>query len=124
MTSSPPATDIQINPSGTTVPPINPQVLVTSINTIPSTQYEGTSSQNPLSIHWPPLTISRTNLSYNVPTHHTDRPIPSVPFPDLVGTPAINTPNLNTFTQTLNLPSSSKKAMIRNIQAQIELMKQ
>ena len=64
------------------------------------------------------------NFSYNSPTHHTGRPIPSVPFPNLTGTPAINTPDLNLVTQTLNRPPSSKKAIIKNIQAQMDLMQQ
>ena len=117
MTSSPASTDTQINPSRTTVLPINPPVLVT-----PITQHTGISSQNPFDINLPHGIIPGTNLPYNAPTHHTDRSIPSVPFHDLTWIPAINTPNLNTVTQTLNLPLSSKEAMIRNIQTQMELM--
>ena len=75
-------------------------------------------------MNFPLGTIPGTNLPYNDLTHHIDRPIPSVRFPDLTRTPAINTPNLNTVTQTLNLPSSSKDAMIRNILTQMELMQQ
>ena len=107
-----------------TVPPINPSVPITPINPLVPTQHAGTSSQNFFDINFPLGTIPGTNLPYNAPTHHTGKPIPSIPFPDLVGTSAINTPNLNTVTQTLSLPSSSKEAMIKNIQAQMELMQQ
>ena len=83
MTSSPPVIDTQINLLGTTVPPINLPVLVTPINTLAPTQHVGTLFQNSFGINLPPGIILGTNLPYNAPTHHTGRPIPSIPFPDL-----------------------------------------
>ena len=75
MTSSPPATDTQINPSGTTlhtsipafVPPITLSVPINPINPLPLTQHAGTSFQNPSNINLPPGTTPETNFSYNAP---------------------------------------------------------
>ena len=128
MTSSPPPIDTQINPSGTSVPPIhpsiNPSVITDPLISLPalvtfntsSAQHVGASSQNSLGIHWPPKTTPGTNLSYTEPIHHPGRSLPFVPFLEL------NTPNINTINQTLNLTPSSKIAMIRNIQTQMALM--
>ena len=127
MTSSPPATDTQINPSGMTsipslIPPITPSVSITPVNPLALTQHAMTLSQNPFNINWLPGTTLGTNFPYNAPIHHNGILIPSIPFPDLTRTPAINIPNLNTITQTLSLPTSNKEVMIKNIQAQMELM--
>ena len=124
MTSSLPATDTQINPSATSIPPINSPISPPELITfnIPPTQHAGTSSQhagassqNFLGIYWPPITIPGTNLHFTEPIHHSSISLPTVPFPELIETPVINTPNLNTVTQILNLPSSSIEAMIKNI---------
>ena len=48
--------------------------------------------------------------------------IPPIPFPDIQETPAVNTPNFNTVTQTLNQPALGKEALIKNISTQIALM--
>ena len=128
MTSSPPSIDTQINTLGTIIPLINPSILSTPINT-PPTSYAGTSSQharassqNSLGIYWPPVTMPGSNFPFTALTHYTDRPLPSIPFPNLIGTPTINTSNLNIVTQMLNLPLYSKEVMIRNIQTQMKLM--
>ena len=127
MTSSPPSTDTQINisgtfvplihpsinPSGTTDPLVSPPLYVTF-----NTQHVGASSQNPLGIHWPPMTTSGTDLPFTEPMHHPSRPLPFVPFPKL------NIPNINTVNQTLNLTPSRKEAMRRNIQIQMALIQQ
>ena len=88
MTSSPPATDTQINPSGTTlhtnisslVPLITPSVPITPINPLALTQHERTSSQNLFDINLPLAitlhgTIPGTNFPYNTPTHYTKLPL-------------------------------------------------
>ena len=51
--------------------------------------------------------------------YHPSRPLPFVPpFPKL------NTPNINSVNQTLNLTPSSKETMRKNIQMQMALMQQ
>ena len=133
----PPTTNTQINPPGTTpdtyinlsppIPPIIPSVPIPPINQSALTQHVGTSSQIPFDTYSPfGITPGRITPSvsfpYNAPIHHTNRPIPSIPFLNLTGTLAINTPDLNTITQTLNLPLSNKEAMIKNIQTEIALL--
>ena len=95
---------------------VSPPTLVTFNTT--STQHIGASSQNPLGIHWPPVTMSGTDLPFTEPIHHPGRTLPFVSFFEL------NTPNINTVNQTLNLTPSSKEAMRQNIEMQMALMQQ
>ena len=145
MTSSPPPTDTRITTSGTSVPHIHPlinpsRMLVPPIHppvnpsgttdplasspalvtfNTPATQHAGTSSQNPLGIHWPPMTTPGINLLLTEPMHHPGRSLPFVPL-----FPEPHTPNINTINQTLNFTPSSKEIMRKNIQMQIVLMQQ
>lgn len=135
MASSPlPIIDPQINPPGTTpethINPsaaINPSAPIQQIdplaqNARPSIQ----ASFNP----YMPFRVTQgwvtpgANFPYYAPIHHVSRPIPSIPFPNLLGTPITNTLDLNTVTQTLNQPPTNKEAMIQNIQTQMLLMQQ
>lgn len=128
MTSSPPATDTHINPSGAASDAlINPSAPILPIDPLAFLHNARPSSQTPFT-RYPTSGITPgwitlgTNLSYYAPLHHTSRSIPSIPFPNLPGTPI--TPNLNTVTETNNQPPTNKEAMIQNLQAQMALVQQ